>query len=155
MGNFLSPFTISLKLHLSRTTKVITKMDQQDIQHVPPDVRIATSIFFCKNTTFDTRITSDLLFRLMTLTDRNLNIKNYKTTNGLIKKLRNLTTGATATTASSLAVFILHNCMALLISNKRETKLDLSRWKHWREILGIETWLKNSVGNKHDWAGKQ
>ena len=97
MGNVISPFTISLKLHLTRTTKVITKMD---IQHVPPDI-----VIFCKNTTFDRGISSDLLFRLMTLTDRNLNIKNYKTTNGLIKKLRNLTTGATATTASSLAVF--------------------------------------------------
>ena len=56
-------------------TKVITnEMDQQDILHVPPDVRIVTLNilkFFCKNTTFDTRITSDLLFRLMTLTDKN------------------------------------------------------------------------------------
>ena len=101
-------------------------MDQQDIQHVPPDVRIFTSnivIFFCKNqldTTFDMRFTSDLMFRLinwMTLTDKNLNIKIYNDQRA--PKLRVLTTGATATKfqpASSLAVFTLHDCMALFLS---------------------------------------
>ena len=77
LSQILSPFTISLKLqdiqHVPPDIVIFCKNTTFDkritsIQHVPPDVRIATSTLFCKNTTLDTRTASDLLFRSTTLT---------------------------------------------------------------------------------------